>query len=308
MSSPRDDQTTSGPTNDPSSGPTSDPRPLEPDRPDATAGEHDHAFTSEPDPDLGYEGMGEIRLRGRPGSRRGSGDVMDSGTGKGLRAEIDSGRDPSSGGDRTSSGGGVGWGGLGWGGLGGGGLRFGAGSSLPGVRGLRLLAGGLAFVLLLAVILAVVRRPPGRSTDAPPGGPGTLSFTLYFLDEQGELVAEAREMAAKASPAAQVHAVVAEELAGSMSGRGSPIPSGTQLLHLFVARDGLVTIDLSREVVRDHPRDMESEYATLSALVRIVRDNFSEFTGVQILIEGEPVPTLAGHFAIEGPLLGEEWR
>jgi len=181
-----------------------------------------------------------------------------------------------------------------------------------GWKGLKFLASGLAFVLILALILAVVRRPHTgdvrSGADAAPFGPATRSFTLYYLDSQGELVPEAREVPAKATHAAQIQAVVAEELAGSMGEYASPFPAGTQLLHLFVSTDGLVTIDLSRDVMRNHPGDMESEYATLAALFRSVRENFPEATAVQILIEGEPVPTLAGHFAIESPLIGEEWQ
>jgi hypothetical protein len=181
-----------------------------------------------------------------------------------------------------------------------------------GWKGLKFLASGLAFVLIVALILAAVRRPRSgevrSGTDAAPYGPATRSFTLYFLDPKGELVPEAREVPAKATQAAQIQAVIAEELAGSMGGYASPFPAGTQLLHVFVSTDGLVAIDLSRDVTRNHPGGMESEYATLAALVRSVKENFPEATAIQILIEGEPVPTLAGHFAIESPLIGEEWQ
>jgi hypothetical protein len=233
----------------------------------------DRDLEGAPDEGVGYGGVEEIRLRRR--GRRG---------------------------DRGGSDRGQGW----WPGSGGG---SGAGG---GRKGLRSLAAGLAFVLILAVILAVVRRPPSddkrRGADAAPFGPATRSFTLYYLDSEGELVPEAREVAAKAAHAAQIQAVIAEELAGSMAGHASPFPDGTELLHLFVSGDGMVTIDLSRDIARNHPGDMESEYATLAALFRSVHENFPETTAVQILIEGEPAPTIAGHFAIENPLVAAEWE
>ena len=107
--------------------------------------------------------------------------------------------------------------------------------------------------------------------------------------------------------AAQVKAVLDEELAGSLAGHAPAVPPGTTLRHVFTPGGGLVTLDLSREMASGQPGDMESEYATLAALVRTIRLNFSELTAVEILIEGKPEPTLAGHFALDAPLVGDEW-
>lgn len=181
----------------------------------------------------------------------------------------------------------------------------------PQAKGLRFLVAGIGFVLALAFVIAGLRGLGGRkaadSADRQGAGAATRAVALHFRDARGQIVSEAREVAAMANLAAQVKAVVAEELAGSLAGHAPAIPPGTALRHVFTAGGGLVTIDLSREIVSGQPGDMESEYATIAALVRTIRLNFTEFTAVEILVEGKPEPTLAGHFALDQPLVGDEW-
>ncbi len=180
----------------------------------------------------------------------------------------------------------------------------------PAGRGMRLLIAGIGFVLALAFVIAGVRHLSGeraqRRADAP-AGPTTRAVTLHFRDDRGRIVSEAREVAEKPDLARQVRAVLEEELAGSMAGHASAIPAGTVLHHVFTSPGGTVTVDLSRDVVRGQPGDLESEYTTLAALVRTIRLNFPEITTVQVLIEGKPEVTLAGHFALDAPLVGDEW-
>ncbi len=115
-------------------------------------------------------------------------------------------------------------------------------------------------------------------------------------------MSERREVVAKPSATAQVAASVSELLEGSLAGHASGIPEGTVLRHVFVEDTGLVTIDLSREILRKQAGSLEGEYATLAALVRSVKVSFPEVTSVQILVDGKPEPTLAGHFATGVPL------
>jgi len=181
----------------------------------------------------------------------------------------------------------------------------------PQAKGLRFLIAGIGFVLALAFVIAGLRGlrggKGGDAADRQGEGPATRAVALHFRDAHGQIVSEAREVPAMANLAAQVKAVLAEELAGSLAGHAPAIPPGTALRHVFVMSSGLITIDLSREIVSGQPGDMESEYATIAALVRTIRLNFTELTAVEILIEGKPEPTLAGHFALDQPLVGDEW-
>ena len=171
----------------------------------------------------------------------------------------------------------------------------------------------LAALGILALVLALVRwgaerrrAAGGAGEEAALSGSPTRAYTLYFVSD-GQLTAERREVVAKPSPPAQLTAVVTEMLAGSLTGNDPAVPAGTILRHLFVGENGLVTLDLSREVQRNQVGSMEGEYATLAALVRSVKDNFPEVHAVQVLIDGKPEPTLAGHFSIAEPLPCEDW-
>jgi spore germination protein GerM len=171
----------------------------------------------------------------------------------------------------------------------------------------------LAALGILALVLAGVRwgaerrrASGGAGEEAALSGSPTRAYTLYFVSS-GQLVAERREVVAKPSSSAQLTAVLTEMLAGSLTGHDPAVPAGTALRHLFLGENGLVTIDLSREVQRNQAGSMEGEYATLAALVRSVKDNFPEVHAVQILIDGKPEPTLAGHYSIAEPLECAEW-
>jgi hypothetical protein len=177
----------------------------------------------------------------------------------------------------------------------------------------RVVALVLAALGILALVLAGVRWGAERrrgagdaGEEAALSGAPTRAYTLYFVDG-GKLVGERREIVAKPTQAAQVSAVISEMLSGSLTGHDSAVPEGTVLLHLFIGDSGLVTLDLSRDVLRRQPGSLEAEYATLAALVRSVKENFPEVHSVQILIDGKPEPTLAGHFSIDEPLLCEDW-
>jgi spore germination protein GerM len=151
------------------------------------------------------------------------------------------------------------------------------------------------------------RRSAGEvEGDAALSGSPTRAYTLYFV-ERGQLTEERREVVAKPTQAAQISAVVTEMLAGSLAGHDPAVPEGTILRHLFVGENGLITLDLSREIQRKQTGSLEGEYATLAALVRSVKDNFPEVHAVQILIDGKPEPTLAGHFSIAEPLPCADW-
>jgi len=171
----------------------------------------------------------------------------------------------------------------------------------------------LAACGILALVLAGVRwgaerrrTSGGTGEEAALSGSPTRAYTLYFVSN-GQLVTERREVVAKPSSSAQLIAVLSEMLAGSLTGNDPAVPAGTVLRHLFLGENGVVTLDLSREVMRNQTGSLDGEYSTLAALVRSVKDNFPEIHAVQILIDGKPEPSLAGHFSIADPLNCAEW-
>jgi hypothetical protein len=186
-----------------------------------------------------------------------------------------------------------------------------------GMRGLRVLVAGLGLLAGAIAVLLIVRGPSGRDPGLGPGliedpetagfGPGTRAFSLYFVDDSGLLVSEMRGVPEKPSRTRQIEAVLEELLAGSVRGHRSALPAGTMLRNLFTDVSGTVYVDLSRDAERGQPGNFSAEYASLAALVRTITANFPEFAAVQLLIDGEPATTLAGHFSIEHPLRADDW-
>ncbi len=138
-------------------------------------------------------------------------------------------------------------------------------------------------------------------------GPAARAFALHFVDAYGRSAIEQRAVAAYRSRAEQMRAVVEEFLSGPADGDGLTFSRGTTLRNLFADQTGLVFVDLTKEAARGQPGNASTEYACLAGLVQTLLANFDESIGVQVLIDGEPATTLAGHYSIQRPLMRETW-
>ena len=78
----------------------------------------------------------------------------------------------------------------------------------------------------------------------------------------------------------------------------NPIPRDTRLLSLEV-KDGLATVNLSREFSDNFTGGSEEEALTIRVILRTL-GQFPEITKVEFKLEGEPLETL-GHVDFSGP-------
>jgi spore germination protein GerM len=88
---------------------------------------------------------------------------------------------------------------------------------------------------------------PTTTTTVPAAGP-TREVTIFLAQEEGLLAEVTREVEAPASLRKALHALLAGPLAEESS-LSTAITTETTLLHLRGPVDGLVTIDLSREML-----------------------------------------------------------
>lgn len=182
----------------------------------------------------------------------------------------------------------------------------------------RSLAAVAASVLVLAAALLGLRllsEPPAPAVPAPAPEPTLaaspsppepterrIRATLYFLANSGKaLVAEEREIAFADTLQEQVKQVLRELLAGSRRGLASPFPQGVVLRDLFISPQGLAFVDLSQELVANHPGGSEAELLTVYSLANTLTANFPAVTRVQLLVEGREVESLAGHLDLTIP-------
>ncbi len=167
-------------------------------------------------------------------------------------------------------------------------------------------------VVGLAIVYFVLPRwltsTPNTAASSPSAAPAgadnrRLIATLYYLSEDGSsLVGVTREVAFGGSPAEQARNILAAELAPAPAGYVSPIPAGVSVRALFLTPRGDAYADLSREIITGHPGGSLNESLTVYALVNALTQNVREITGVQILVDGKQVDTLAGHFDLRQPL------
>jgi hypothetical protein len=185
-----------------------------------------------------------------------------------------------------------------------------------------LLAAGVALALIGIAVwgtMWILRQPlPEGTADAeaplPPGisgapaspaspageptvGSGRIQVTLYVLGSSGrELATETEEI--PYSPSLQQQA---KEVIRLLLRRSGAIPRGVQLRELFITSQGVAYLDLSQEVVSNHPGGSSAEELTVFSLTQTLIANFPAVKTAKILVEGREIQTLAGHLDLTVP-------
>ena len=171
-----------------------------------------------------------------------------------------------------------------------------------------LVLGGLALALVALVVVFFVGNGGERvrdMLDLEPAKPaeepgaaaaGARTVTLYFLDDEDDFLhEEKREIAAGPTEAEEAERALAELVKGSEKGLVSPLPPQTKVRQVFIARDGLATVDFSRDVAEKFAYGSSSELAAVYAVVDTLARNLPSVKKVVILIEGAERETLGGH-------------
>jgi hypothetical protein len=169
----------------------------------------------------------------------------------------------------------------------------------------------LAAVLVAGLIALVVLGPRWLMTvpdDAIPGvtpvaDARKIRARLFYVDEQGTgLRAVEQEVLFGEGTAEQARRIVEAQIAPAPAPQVSAIPAGTRVHTVFFTKTGEIYVDLSAEVQTNHPGGTTNETLTVYALVSALTSNLPAVTGVQILVEGKEVDTLAGHLDLRRPI------
>ena len=175
------------------------------------------------------------------------------------------------------------------------------------LAGLVIAAGASLLFWPRAIEPPVVPAGPAAGDAAPP----TRAATLYFGDRDGRtLVSERRDVATTASLETAIEVVIQALVDGpEIEGAVPTMPEQTRVRRVFVDQEAATAfIDFDPALVTQHPGGSTAEYATVSALVRTLGANFPQIVRVQILVDGQPVETLAGHFDTSKPLEISTWE
>jgi hypothetical protein len=130
-----------------------------------------------------------------------------------------------------------------------------------------------------------------------------IQATLFYLSESGTaLVETTRSVLYGETTSIQVRRLVEAQIAAAPEGLMSPIPPGTVLRAAFVTETHEAYVDLGGNFAKVHPGGSLDEALTVYAIVNAVMVNLPDITGVQILVEGQEVDSLAGHIDLRSPL------
>jgi spore germination protein GerM len=170
-----------------------------------------------------------------------------------------------------------------------------------------LVLGALSIVL---VVLAVIffagggREKVERFIDANvPKAPAVAgepaaarTVTLFFLDDDDDFLhRETRQVAAGPTADEEAEQALTELIKGSEKGLLSPLPPQTKVRQVFIGKDGVATVDLSRDVAEKFSYGSTMELAAVYAVVNTLAFNFKTVKRVVILVEGAEKETLGGH-------------
>jgi spore germination protein GerM len=126
---------------------------------------------------------------------------------------------------------------------------------------------------------------------------------LYFSDGEGEyLIGEKREIWKKDEVEEEAEETVNELIKGPKGKLIRTLPPQTKLLNLELVGEGLVKVDFNKALSANHPGGSSAEMMTLYSVVNSLTLNFPQIKRVQILIEGKPIETIAGHLSLRKPV------
>lgn len=160
--------------------------------------------------------------------------------------------------------------------------------------------------LLLSLIMVVAGCDRSANTPKNPQQPTVTEkeVSLYFSDDQAMyLVPEKRSIQVKKDASAEDIAagIINALIEGPKATDLSPtFPPETKLRGVKIESD-LATVDFSQELTSKHWGGSTGEAMTLGSLVNSLTD-LDGIKRVQILLEGEKVDSLLGHFDTSEPL------
>ena len=148
-----------------------------------------------------------------------------------------------------------------------------------------------------------VEKPVEEIREEPPSVLEETEIVLYFADDNAQfLIPEIRRIKKTNDLAKQA---VLELIKGPVdSGLYPTMPSATIINALYIS-DRIAYIDLSPELIKNHPGGSAGELLTVYSLV-LTLTSFPDIDKVQILVGGSSKDTLVGHIDVSMPLERDE--
>lgn len=172
---------------------------------------------------------------------------------------------------------------------------------------LGILSLGLALYFLYyrdpSALLSLNRNETTRDAGIRLSGPTKKIAVFFVTNDGGSLTTLEKEIPGDLTLMEQVKEAVQTLISKPPEGLITPIPEGTRLQSLFIDSLGNAYLDFSREIQQGHMGGLTAELLTVGSIVNTLLFNFKEIKGVQLLVEGSEIETLAGHIDCTKPFL-----
>jgi len=81
-------------------------------------------------------------------------------------------------------------------------------------------------------------------------------------------------------------------------------PYGVRLRDLYIDRQGIVYIDLGKEIIKNFRGDIRQEYNFIVGLYLRIKDSAKDISAIRLLINGREAESIGGHIDISRPIGG----
>jgi hypothetical protein len=183
-----------------------------------------------------------------------------------------------------------------------------------------LLAGGLVFILLAALIFVPIlrrrmkraaklqqqseeqaRRELTQPISINPGDPRVKTQLFWASDAiDSTLVPVTVELPLSNDPVLRSKQVLNTLLAGPVDPELRTLPPDALLLAFYLLPDGTAIADFSEALATSIPSGIVSEQLAVNSIARTLEANVSQVQRLKILIHGQEAETLAGHLDLTG--------
>jgi spore germination protein GerM len=128
-------------------------------------------------------------------------------------------------------------------------------------------------------------------------------IVLYFSDRDGEyLIGEKRRITKKPDLKEEAKEAIIELIKGPREPLTPTLPPRTKCLNLRLDEKGVAVVNFNKAFSKDHPGGSSAEIMTTYSIVNSLTLNFPKIKQIQILVEGKPIETIAGHLSLKQPI------
>lgn len=148
-----------------------------------------------------------------------------------------------------------------------------------------------------------VPPPPPIQAPAEPVDLPTRTVRLWFEGDSNRLAPETAELALPEADGEALKPLLKALLEKTGENDPRPVPEGIEVRASYLLPDGTAIVDLGGPLfLQGWATGSDAEVMLVYSVVQTATDNLSSVKRVQLLVNGQPADTLAGHVSIEHPL------